>query len=141
LRQPLQPGRNIHAIPEQVAVPHHRFTHMDADPEHHPAFFRDRLIDSGDPLLDGSGTLDSRQRTGEFRKDAITRRVGNATAVVLDLTICDLAMGGEQTQGATLIHAHEAGVANDIGAEDRRKATLNSGSSFYHLLTVLLRRR
>jgi hypothetical protein len=113
---------------------------MNADPEHYPAFFRDRLIDSGNPLLDGSGTLDSRQRTGEFRKDAITCRVGNASAVVLDLTIRDLAMGGEQTQGATLIHAHEASVANDVGAEDCRKTTLNSGGSFYHLLTLLLRR-
>jgi hypothetical protein len=113
---------------------------MDTDPEHHPAFFRDRFIDSRNPLLDGSGTLDGRQRTGELSKDAITCRVGDASAVVLNLTIRDLTMGGEQAQGATLIHAHEASVANNVGAEDRRETTLNSGSSFYHLLTVLLRR-
>jgi hypothetical protein len=53
--------------------------------------------------------------------------VGDATALVLNLTIRDLAVGCKQAQGATLIHVHQASVACHIGAEDRREPTLDTG--------------
>ena len=137
--QSLQAGRDVHAVAEQVPAPDHRLSDVHANPERHPTVLGNRLVDGRDPLLDRDGTPNCVDGTGKLREDAVTRCVGDPSAMQLDLTIRDLAVGGEQAQGATLVPAHEPGIAGHIGTEDRRETALDSGGRLAHLLTNLAR--
>jgi hypothetical protein len=92
------------------------------DPEPDPALRRDLLVGGRDPYPDAEGALQRVHGARELGQNAVAGRVGDPAAVPGDEPVRDVAMGGEEPQGADLVRLHEPRVARDIGAEHRGKA-------------------
>ena len=77
LRQTLQTGRDVHAVPQQVAAPNHHVPHVHSDPELKAAILRLSGARLCQLLLDRDGALDGIDGARELGQHAIASGVGD----------------------------------------------------------------
>ena len=81
-----------------------------------------------DRLLELDRRRQSLDRTGEFHQHAVAGQLDDASAAPLqDRLEVLFADGPDTADRAALIPAHETGVANHVGGQDRRKSSLVTG--------------
>ena len=115
----MQPGGNVDAVPEQVAVAHGNLTDMQSSAKCDAAFFRDLVVEGSHAVLNFQCALKPVHGARELGENAVACGIGDATCVCRDKPVRDLATRPEQAQGRSFIGAHEACVALDIRAQDR----------------------
>jgi hypothetical protein len=122
--QPLQSGRDVDAVAQEIAASDHYIANMDADAEAEDSIWINVFIQTSEGLLDFHGTLNCIHCTGELRQDAVTRCVGDPATMLLNKPVHNTAMSRQGPKGSDLVPVHEARVARDIRREDRRKPPL-----------------
>jgi hypothetical protein len=83
------------------------------------------LLCLGESLLHGYGTLDCIDDTGELGQNTIPRRIGDASAILSNQWVHDLAMGSQGPEGSDLILLHEPRVTRHVSREDGCQPSLN----------------
>ena len=89
LGNPFKPRRDIDAVAENVAVLDHYVADIDADPEQHLFFRRQRLVGLGQRLLDRDGAAQRVDDAREFRKHAVAGSSGDLAAAFGDQFVDD----------------------------------------------------
>ena len=93
---------------------------FDADPEPHAPVFRDLPIALDHAVLHDHGRLYRGNGTGEFDQNGVAGGADHTAAELLNCRIPKLAaMGLHRRQRAGLVRAHQAGIADHIGGDNR----------------------
>ena len=126
LGQRFEPGGNIDAVAEDVAILDDDVTDIDAHAKFDPPSRRHGGIADDHFALHLDGTAHGIKDAGEFDEEAVAGRLDDATAVLGDLAIAklsaDRARCGER---ALLIFAHQSRIAGDIDSEYRCQPALD----------------
>ena len=123
-----QPGRDVHAVAENVVSVHDHVAQIDADAELDATILRDIFIPAGHGPLDfgraGHGIHDA----GELDQHAVAGDLDDTTVVLRDLAVDEFpAMGLERAERRRLVQTHQAAVADHVGGEDSSEASLHEG--------------
>ena len=123
----LQSRRDIHVIAEDVVLIDDNVSNIYSDPENDAIVDRNRGIAADHALLNGNRTLDGINNTGKLHKQAIACGFENPTILIGYYRINEgPAMGLQGRNGASLINADQAAVADNIGGKDGRKPAPNA---------------
>ena len=99
---------------------------VDANPELHTTRLSDLGVALCHGLLDGDRALDGVHDAIELSEDAVAGRVYDATAMLSYQGQDHSLVRFEVTNGGSLVSAHEAAIAGDIGSKDRGDFAGNS---------------
>ncbi|HEU0201086.1 MAG TPA: hypothetical protein VFR86_11690 [Burkholderiaceae bacterium] len=117
----LQAWGNVDALPEDLSAFDDDVADVDPDAKLHSSFGGKTLVAQSERPLKLNGTLHRVHRTWELGQEAVSRRVDDAPAMLFDMPASNLEISRQPLQRADLVLAHEAAVALDIGAENRRQ--------------------
>ncbi|MDP6690363.1 MAG: hypothetical protein QF384_12780 [Alphaproteobacteria bacterium] len=127
LAKRLQPGRNIDAITEYVIPLDNQIAEMNTDTEDNAFVFVDSLISFCHGLLNVDYALDGIDDGGELQQQPIAHRFDDTTAVLGNLGINQfITVGAQGIQRASLIHAHQARIADHVSRYDSCQSALGS---------------
>ena len=121
LGQRLETRRDVYAVAEYVLAVDHHVAEVDTDPPLHLAIVGKIGIEDRDRLLHLGGAFDGLDRAVELAEDAVASGADDATAMLRDGVIDDLARLVEPAQRSDLIGAHEPAIVLDVGAQDCRE--------------------
>jgi hypothetical protein len=135
LYQPLEPGGDVHAVAEDVALFDHDVADVDANSEAHLSPFRLTFIGSCKRLLDLDCAVNRVEYAREFGKYAIAGGVRDPTSMASDKLVDYSATGGQRRDRRFFIAVHQSAVALDIRGEDcsetsLERRSLHSGLTF-----------
>ncbi len=126
----LEARGDVHAVAEQIVVLDDQVAEMQPHAEQDGAILglgagllANRLLqlDGGGERVDGAGELHQHAVAGQL--DDAAAALGQQRHELL------LADGAQPGDGAALIPAHQPGVADHIGSQDRRQSPLLTGQS------------
>jgi hypothetical protein len=121
LGERLDPRRHVDAVAEHVALVDHDVAEVDADAKADALALRQIGVAIFHPLLHHDGAAHGIDDRGEFDQHAVAGGLENASAVLVDQRIDQLApVALENAEGLFLIRTHHSRIADDIGAKDRR---------------------
>ena len=123
----LQPGGDIDAVAEDVAVLDHDVADIDADAEQQPLLGRLALVRHGERVLDLHGAIQRVDDAGEFRQHAVAGGAGDPAVMESDQLVDDRGGGRQGGQRRRLVPLHLAAVAFDIGGEDGDQLAFQAG--------------
>ncbi len=115
----LQPGRDVHAGPEEPPLLDPHLAQMEAHTELHAALGGQGPVKSSDDFLDLDRTLQRRDGAAELSQEVVAREVVETTPVLADVKLDLLAPHRDCADGGVLIPSHEPGVTDHVGGEDR----------------------
>ena len=113
----LETGRDVDAVAVEIVAFDDDVADIDADAELQGPRVGLRVA-RGDRALAFDGAEHGGNHAGEFGDDRVARRAEDATVVLGDDGIDDLAAGPEAGQRAGLVLAHQPGELMDIGRKD-----------------------
>jgi hypothetical protein len=119
--QSLEPGSDIDAITEYVAVLYHDVADIDADPEAHRPRSRLGFVRSLERLLDLDRAANCIEHTDKFGQHTVPGCIRNPASMPHDQLVDHGATGGQHRHCCFFIPVHQAAVALDIGGKDCRK--------------------
>ncbi len=124
--QTFQPGGDVDPIPVEPFAFDDHIAQVDADAKLHLPMFRQLGVLHFEFVLNLDRAAHGIDHTGELGQQIITGRIDHAATVLLDQRGDQCTIGGEGADGGFFIVPHEAAVAGDIGAEDRRQLALHA---------------
>jgi len=124
--QPFNSRRHVDAIAVKIIPFNHDVAEVDANPEHHLALVRELRVAGFEFFLNGNGRTHGLHGTAKLGHHAVPGGAEDATFVVGDQAIDDLAMALEGAKRGLLIRLHEPAIADHVGGKDRRKPALNA---------------
>jgi hypothetical protein len=116
--QRLQAGRDVDAVPQQIAVHLHHVADGDPDPEFDATVLRVGLVALAQGLLDLEGGAQGFDRARELGEDRVPRDVEDPAMGAGDAIPEDGAVLGQPAQGVFLVLGGQARIACDVGRED-----------------------
>ena len=125
-RQGLQPGGDVHAVAEDVAVLGDDVADIDADPERHAPMLGDRRIQPGYRLLHAERAADRVDHARELGQHAVAGGVRDPAAERHDQLVDGRPVRRERRQSRFLVERHQTAVAFDIGREDRHQPAIET---------------
>ena len=124
LVQPLKPGCDVHAVPENVLVLDHDVADIHANPEAHPPPFRLSFVRLPKRGLDFDCAAHCINNAPEFGEYAVAGGVGDPTSMTRDELVDNGAAGGQRGHCRFFVAVHQAAVALDIRCEDGHQSSL-----------------
>jgi hypothetical protein len=124
LGEAFEAGRDVDAVAVDPFALDDHVAEIDPDSEPHSASVRQGGVPGLQLTLDVDGALDGVDDTHEFRQHVVAGRVHHTAAVLRDRRRHHPAILGDRADGGGLIVAHEAAIAFDVGAQNRRKFAL-----------------
>ena len=103
LGQPLEPGGDVDAVTEQIAVALDHVADGDADAERHLPARRIGHVAGSQDLLDVDRAAHRIDRARKFREHGIARGVEDASVRLCDEIVDDFAIGGQTPQRLLLV--------------------------------------
>ena len=107
---------------EGISLCDHHVAEIDADAKLHPVVFDKFRVADHKFFLDRDGATHRLDRTGELGNDTVAGAAEYTPIMGLDQLIDYTAIGFKSSEGCFLILAHEPGVPNHIGGQDKRQA-------------------
>jgi hypothetical protein len=121
-----EPGRDIHAIAEQVVIVDNDVAKVDPDPEFDLPVVGDAIVPGAHVPLDFGGTFDRVHDAWELDQHPVAGQLHDAALMPGDCRIDQfVSMTFEAGERADLVRAHQAAVAHHIGSHDRGKAAFH----------------
>src|SRR5271165_4632018 len=118
----LEARREIDAVAVNVVRRHDHVAEIDPDAELDAAVHRQPGVPRANAPLHIQSAAHRVDHTAELDESPVTGMFDDAAAVLADLRCDNLATIGQQADmGALLIGVHQAGIADDIGSQDRRQ--------------------
>ena len=140
--QVLQPGGDIDAVAEDVAVFADDVPDIDADAKDEPLVLRHVRVSGRHPLLNRDSASDGFNGAREFNEKTVTSSLDDATVVGGDLRVDQLSPVPLQgAQGTDLVGTHQPTVADDICRHDRGEPAFDRLSGFHRFTAGSRRRR
>ena len=125
LGEPFQPGCDVDAVAQKVAVALHHVTDGDTDAECHLPARRIGHVAGAQAFLDVDRAAHGLDRAGEFGKHRIARGVEDTPAAFGDEVVGHLTVGAEPPQRLLFILGDQSAVAGNIGRKNRRDLPLH----------------
>ena len=122
----LEPGGDIHAVPEHLVLLDEDIADIDADPEPELALVRHFGVESLDTPLDGDRRLGCSHRARELRQEAVSRRVDDPSMMIGDDGTHGLEMLVQSADRSRFVPLDEPAVAGDVGRQNRRQPALGT---------------
>ena len=113
-----EPGGDVDAIAENVAILDHDVADIDADAEEQAVLGWMALVRNRDRLLHLHGAIQRIDHALEFGQHAIAGGAGDAAIVGGDQIVDDQAVAGQGRKRLRLVPLHMPTVTLDIGGED-----------------------
>src|SRR6266851_703677 len=110
-------GGDVDAVAVDLLAIDHHVAEVDADAELHPPLGWQIRVLGLERGLDLDGALDGIHDAGELGEYAVAGGIDEASVMLLDQRIDQLAMRGQSTKSGLLVLPHEAAIAEDIGTE------------------------
>jgi hypothetical protein len=92
--QPLQPGRDVDAIAQEITTSDHHVADMDPNPEAQGTFWDHTRVQISQGLLDLDRALNGVHSAGELGQDAIASGIGDFAPMLGNKPVHHLAAGG-----------------------------------------------
>jgi hypothetical protein len=127
LDKPLEPGRDIYAVSENIVVLDHDIADIDADPEAHPPPLWLAFIGPLKFRLDFGCTAYCIEHAREFGKHAVAGGVGDAAPMPGDELVDKGPTSRQCCHCHFFVAMHQAAVTLDIRCEDSREAPFQLG--------------
>ena len=120
--QAFEPRRDIDPVAEDVGVVDDDVAEVDADAQHDRVAGGRSGVARGHFALDVDGAAHGVDDAGELDEQAVADGLDDPPAMPVDLGVGDLAPDRLQgKQRPLLVLAHQPGIADDIGRQDRRQ--------------------
>ena len=113
-----EPGGDVDAVAEDVAILDHDVADIDADAEEQAVLGRQAFVRDADLLLHLHGAIERIDHALEFGQDAVAGGAGDAAAMGGDQIVDDQAVAGQGRKGRGLVLLHMPTITLDIGGED-----------------------
>jgi hypothetical protein len=127
LAQRLQAGGDVDAVAEDVVAVDDDVADVDADAEDDAPSLRHRSVAARHAALDRERAADCVDDAPELDEHAVARRLDDAAAVTGDRGVDELAaVRLQRRQGADLVDAHQAAIADDVRRQNRRQPALDA---------------
>src|SRR5262249_46989453 len=121
-----EPRRDVDAVAIDVLVINDDIAHVETNSKLNTPLLRNLDIALGHLPLNIDSTAHAVDDTGKLYKQAVARRLDNASTVLRDLGIDDRAsMALERGQCAFFIQAHQPRIASDISRKNGCKAAFD----------------
>jgi hypothetical protein len=114
-----EPGRDVHAVAQDIISLDQNVAEMDADAPFHAPVNRDRGVALGRQPLQRDGAVDRADYRGKLNKKAVTGGLNNAPAMRADDRVAGGAMLAQRPRRAGFVHPHEARIPGNVRCEDR----------------------
>jgi hypothetical protein len=132
LGQHFEAGRDVDAVPENVAILDDDVTEVDAHAKFDAPLCRYAGIAGGHLPLHLDRTAHGVDDTGELDKEAVTGGFDDAAAMLGDLGIAEFTANRPQRrESALLVRPHQPRIAGDIDRQNRCQSSLDP--PFTHL--------
>src|SRR5262249_3589193 len=126
LGQAFQACGNVDPVAVESLSLYRYIAQIDADTKLHPALLGQLCVFNFQFLLDFDPTPHGIYDTGKFGQQIVSWRVYHSATVLLDKGRHHPAINSQSVNSRFLILTHEAAIAFDIGAEDRRQLALHT---------------
>ena len=128
LDQALEPGSDVDAIAEDIALLDHDVADIDADPEAHPSPFRLTIVRAFKCSLDLDRAMNRVEHAREFGEHAVAGCVRDPASMPRDEVVDKAATGGQRCHRRFFVAVHQAAIALDIRGKDCRQTSLKRRS-------------
>jgi len=124
LRDTLQPRGDIDAIAQNILAVDQNVAEIDADAIEDALCLGNARVALDHLLLNGDRAFDRSDHGRKLQQHAVTHRLDEPPAEVPHDRRRSLAMLAHRARRAGLVLAHEAGIADDVGGQDRGEFAL-----------------